>query len=440
MRRSWGAWQVELGGAVLAGVALFLSLGAGKASLPGREVVTSIVSEGIGRIAVRVALPDRPRYPEGAPVVVEVPTYATPVTGFDPSLPAPSLGAVHLTLLWPGRSDPRTGASSEGVDNFGGPTAIRALRDVIRFACGEIRDVSGRAVGELSPIPVLTANVGLYAFSHPGIPATIVLSRYGQELAGVTYFVGGENPTNDALFSVEVGHWGTDGRPIENPYYDYPEGYTADRLVLETSHVDWQVDAAHPDGVPAFRVPGGEDYVLGDRVPRMGGKRYYSVAVAEALLRNGALTEGTWPADVATASEARANWPDRMAVGHYAPLATAAPSLKVMLVFGNEDHVQVALDKPHIHQAYDGFREQAGLWVRLNPDRSYVAALLGSTESRRFPDNPANSEPSNWLDVGPWSVPAEHRQIALLAAVAEMMDRTRLDVWGEDLATVLTSW
>lgn len=319
MRRSWGACQVGIGGAVLAGVALFLLLGASKASLPSREVVTSIVSKGIGRIAVRVTLPDRPLYSEGVPVVVEVPTYTTPVTGFDPSLPALSLGAVHLTLLWPGRSDPRTGASSEGVDDFGGPTAIRALRDVIRFACGEIRDVSGRAVGELSPIPVLTSNVGLYAFSHPGIPATIVLSRYGQELAGVTYFVGGENPTNDALFSVEVGHWGADGQPIENPYYDYPEGYAPDTLAIDTSHLDWRVDPSHPDGVPVFRVPGGQDYILGDRVPRMGGKRYYSVALAEAHLRNGALTEGTWPAGVATASEAHANWPDRRAVGHYAP-------------------------------------------------------------------------------------------------------------------------
>jgi len=425
---------------VLAGASLCTLLGAGKVASPGREVVTSIVSEGIGRIAVRLTLPDRPRYPEGAPVVVEVPTYATPVAGFSSGLGVFSLGAVHVTLLWPGRSDPRAGASSEGVDDFGGPTAIRALRDVIRFACGETRDVSGRTLGELSPIPVLTANVGLYAFSHPGIPATIVLSRYGEELPGVIYFVGGENPTNDALFSVEVGHWGTDGRPIQNPYYDYPEDYAPDTLAIDTSYLDWQVDPSHPDGVPVFRVPGGQDYILGDRVPRMGGKRYYSVALAEALLRNGALTEGTWPADVATASEARANWPDRVAVGHYAALAVNAPDLRVMLVFGDEDHVQVALDKPHIHEAYDGFREQAGLWVRFNPDRAYVAAIAGVQVSGRFPDNPANAEPSDWLDVGPWSVPAKQRQIALLAAVAEMMDRTRSGVWSDDLATILASW
>lgn len=56
------------------------------------------------------------------------------------------------------------------------------------------------------------------------------------------------------------------------------------------------------------------------------------------------------------------------------------------------------------------------------------------------PDNPANSEPSDWLDVGPWSVPAKQRQIALLAAVAEMIDRTSSGIWSEDLATVLASW
>ncbi len=90
-----GLWLV---GTVFAGIALFVSLGASRAPLPGREVVASIVSEGVGRIAVRVAFPDCPRYPEGAPVIAEVPTFATPVTGFTLNLAALSLGAVHVTL------------------------------------------------------------------------------------------------------------------------------------------------------------------------------------------------------------------------------------------------------------------------------------------------------------------------------------------------------
>ena len=36
------------------------------------------------------------------------------------------------------------------------------------------------------------------------------------------------------------------------------------------------------------------------------------------------------------------------------------PDIKVMLVFAQVDHAQAALDKPHIHQAYQGFRFEAG--------------------------------------------------------------------------------
>ena len=52
------------------------------------------------------------------------------------------------------------------------------------------------------------------------------------------------------------------------------------------------------------------------------------------------------------------------------------PDLKVMLVFAQEDHAQAAQDKPHIHQAFQGFRFEARLWVRLNPDRAYVQSLI----------------------------------------------------------------
>lgn len=415
----------------------------GGASLPApRVILTAVSSSGIGRIAVRLTLPAQPRYPEGAPIVVEVPTFATPSNGFAAGVPAADVGAIHVTFLWPGRTDAQSGVRSDGVDDFGGPVALAALRDVIRFASGLTAASDGRRIDQLLPITPLTENVGLYAFSHPGIPATNVLARYGAELTTVRYFVGGENPTNDALFSVEVGYWGTRGEPVLNPYYNYPAGYSPSTLSMDMSHVGWIQDSTYPDGWPVFQVEPGPDHVLADRVPRMWGKRYYSVALTEALVRNAALKAEAWPADLATVEETRANWPDRVAVGHYASLATSVPGLKVMLVFAVQDHVQPAPDKPHIHQAWDGFKEQAGLWVRLNPDRAYVLGFHTDVAASSLPDNRANREPEDWLQIESWAVPnaGNSRTVSELGALAEMMDRTRAGNWAEDLDAPLYAY
>jgi hypothetical protein len=114
------------------------------------------------------------------------------------------------------------------------------------------------------------------------------------------------------------------------------------------------------------------------------------------------------------------------------------PDLKVMLVFAQVDHAQVALDKPHIHQAYQGFRFEAGLCVRLNPDRAYIKSLL-PTAGDEFPDNPANTQPEDWTQIGTYAYPGEGTagSIVPLAAVAEMADRTHFGRWDENLGQVL---
>ncbi|HEY80710.1 MAG TPA: hypothetical protein G4O05_06490 [Caldilineae bacterium] len=70
---------------------------------------------------------------------------------------------VRVAYLWSGKESRSTGARSDGEYDYGGEVSIRALRDVIRFASGEIPDAEGRYIGDLSPFPVLTDQVGLYA-------------------------------------------------------------------------------------------------------------------------------------------------------------------------------------------------------------------------------------------------------------------------------------
>ena len=407
------------------------------------EWITYVDAEEIGRIAVAIRAPIEPRFPEGAPVVVNVSGFFTGSSGFSFEFDADAIGAVYVTYLWPGKTDPRTGVSSEGTFDYGGADCLRALAAVIRFATGEIPDVEGRFLDEILDRPVLFEVCGVYAFSHSGIVATNVLARHGQDLQGVRFFVGRENPTIDSMYPLEPGHWDDEtGRPIHNPFYD-PTGTTPTTISIDYSTVDWVQDEEYPDGRPVFRNPalGGADYVCSHKHPRMWGKDYWSTGLLQALLDNGALTRQTWPATLALPEEAAAYWPSRTTVGNYPRLGEVLPDLKVMLVFAAADHVQTAIDKPHIHQAYDGFHEMARLWCRMNPDRSYVEELVGTGSGTAIPDNPANREPATWMVIREWGYRnpggVKLNVMVPIASVREMLDRTYFDVWTPDLDALL---
>ena len=402
--------------------------------------ITFVDSPGIGHIAVHVREPNAARYPDGAPVIVNVSGFFVASSGFDFELDPDALGAVYVTYLWPGKRDPRTGISSTGMYDYGGPDCLVALRDVIRFAAGEIASCDGLFLDEIVDVPVLTDVLGLYAFSHSGIAATNVLALHGADLACVDFFVGRENPTIDAMYPLESGHWDDDtGRAVVNPFYD-PSGYTPTSISIDYSTVTWSAE----HGRPAFSIPGRADYVCSTKHPQMWGKDYWSTDLLQALLDNGALTRETWPETLATPEEAAANWPFRETVGNYPRLAEVLPDLKVMLVFAADDHVQTAIDKPHIHQAYDGFHKAAGLWCRLNPDRAYVEAFAGIGLSGAVPDNRANREPSDWTTARAWGyrAPQDARVnthvLVPLAAVAETCDRTYFGDWSDDLTAPLS--
>ena len=281
----------------------------------GGQGVTYVPSEGIGNIAVRLTFPQTPRYPDGAGLVVDVSTFFTPADDFYEDLDVAPLGLIRVAYLWPGKESRSTGARSDGTFDYGGETSIRALRDVIRFAAGEIPDAEGRYIGDLSPFPVLTDQVGLYAFSHPGIAAVNVLALYGDQLH-VRYFVGRENPTVDTLSAVELGYWDENNRPVLNPLYRYPDDYSPTGIALDYSTVRWAADYRYSRqpayvGYPYFDLNGNGrydegDFILGYKVPSMFDKRVYSAALTRALRENGALDDANWPADLATPEEAAA--------------------------------------------------------------------------------------------------------------------------------------
>jgi hypothetical protein len=409
----------------------------------GGALITTIDSEG-DAIAVRVEVPGKPRYPQGAPVVVEASTWFVAGNDFHRVNETTQIGAITVSYLWPERVDLESGARSEGVYDYGGPRSLEVLRDVIRFASGLTGDTDGYTIGELTAVTPITDNVGLFASSHAGVVATNVLAHHGLEVPTVKYLVGRENPTRDEMFPLELGHFDDQRNPVYNPFYD-EDDYSPITVTVTYSTAGWY--QANPLAIdrPYFAAGDGlPEHVLHETIsPKMWGKRYYSRAITRALLENGALTLGSWPEDLATPAETEAAWPFRITVHNYPSLVTTAPNLKVMLVFAQDDHVQPAETKPHIHQAWDGFRHAAGLsWVRLNPDLVYVQAI-DATHGTGFPDNPANAEPADWHTIRAWgfrAVQGSVREDVWLASVAEMADRVREDNWDEDVDAVLVEY
>jgi hypothetical protein len=175
------------------------------------------------------------------------------------------------------------------------------------------------------------------------------------------------------------------------------------------------------------------------------GKRWFSHALTQALFDNGVFTVENWPEDLATPEETKEFWPYRITVLNYPLIGEKLPHLKVMLVFATYDHVQAAPDKPHIRQAYDGFKKRAGLWTRLNADLSYVRAEIHESASLQngFPDNLANTEPQNWYkEAESWGFAGKlagelTNRTVPLAGIAEMADRVRVGNWEDNLDSPL---
>ena len=310
--------------------------------------------------------------------------------------------------------------------------------------------------------------MGVYAFSDAGIDAIRAFSLFGTQMQGLRILHWARDPHDRYHFRLEIGYYTNAGLPVFNPLYVYPMDYSSTTLVMNYANLRWDPTYTSSQskavGRPYLDLDGSGsisagDYVLDGQIPVMFGKRYYSASLTQALLTNGSLSLATWPADLATPEEASQAWQIRQTPGLFAAMQNdeIIQNMKVMLVFAGKDHAQVALDKPHIHQLYQGLRFEARLWVRLNPDRAYVESMFQNSGTSPqgsaavtptpvalldFPDNPANTQPTDWSMIGAYAYPdiGQSNHLVPLAAVAEMADRTHDGYWEQNLGQVLYTW
>jgi hypothetical protein len=416
-------------------------------SIPGGQTfVTWVTSEAApdGGIVLRVSYPNGPRYPEGTAAVVDVPgadapgdVELSPHMGQDPWV---EQGLVSVKFAFPGGGRPPY--QSGGTYDHRGLNSLKALRDVVRYLRGEMRDRDGYLIKER--LPYVITQVGLVGSSNGGNTAVVALGLFGGEME-VDWYVGWENPAGVQFVTVDLGL-----RERSNPAYVpgscrlAPEGAQCD---VDYTQLRWD-PAARPRGRGPQRTQGTlyhdlngngrydpGDYALGAYTGSFAGreKRVYSPSALKAAVARGLLDP--WPEDVATLEEAREFWAIRDMSRYYDDAIEKLPELRAIVIGSVEDHVQGTPDYPHIVLHYQGWQEAGVEWVRLNPDAAYVRAVLGRTV--QAVDNDANM-PVNYENIAerlePEGIPDPLLQ---LAVVLELSDRTQLGVWDANLEGVL---
>ena len=431
---------------------------------------------GGGTLALRVYTPDpgAERYPSGAPVLVSVPGGwdSGNLRGLDAVL---EHGVAVVAFLFPGGS--WNGIESDGVYDTRGPLCNQALAEVISFALGTKTESGGQTIDEVVSAEFDLNVVGIGASSNGGPVTAAALGRYGDQLDGLGFFAGWENPTSAQVLGMDFGPHDCDprdgdgnGNDADDHRTDAYVAYGFPTCEFDLEGLTWEPDVSWQDGrhvrQGALYLERGANgsYDVVDRFGCISGDlddsgvlepdedqaipalfhddqgqpqplRYYSPTVLRAALAQGSFDATGWPPFVATLGEATGFWFHRDATQHYAAMAAKLPALGGILVFSEQDHVQITPDRVHIHHTYDGFRD-GGLWCRLNPDANYVAITAPGVPFGDLPDTPANAEVADWTVGAGFALP-EHAALsssaALAAAVLELADRTHRGDWSDDL-------
>ncbi len=414
-------------------------------------------------LVIRVTYPedlDAARFLDSLPVVIDVvggsglSSFPLPVNPLTADIP----GVVHIRPSFPGEGS--ASWVSGGTFDQRGQHCIDAMADVVRFALGDHTLSDGRTLEDVVGMPIDTDAVGLIGRSNGGNMATITLATH-PDLEDTCFLATWESPLFDELLDIGRSEndpdlqVDADGNGI--PWDDMLNpGFTLYTCNLEVGcPVDYSLLAFDGDWI--FR-DGNGDGVLGDGLGDVdlngngqldddedffylyqsgqGGKLIFSTGVLDAVVDQGLFADG-WPSNVGTPEEADAHWILRSGELYFESLANANPDLHVMVLGSQMDHVQAAKDHGHLWLAYEGFKE--GLdWVRMNPDASYLAAETGIPVNT-IPEHVVNATiPKPALhDLLVPGLPSPLSSSLQTTGIFELLDRCHLQVWDDDLESVL---
>lgn len=388
-------------------------------------------------LKTRIFIPDTTRFTSGAPVVIYM-QGGNVNDNIDTSSRFSRFGFVVITFNYPG------GTGSGGTYDNRGINCITALKDIIKFATGQIQDNTGNYLHQITnpKIPLYT-NVGLFGSSNGGNITLAVAGYFGEEF-NLAWIVNWESPVGEEMPGTELGRRGySNGNPFTNPAYNDITG-EIDYSKLKFSDTVTVYNQTTP-------YHGGFYYdINNNNIPNRGTdfivNGYWVVnnsvlkSIISARLLRESVNRGLYPASppphLPSLTEAEEFWKYRTGDIWIDSVKTKLLNLMFMVTASDSDHVQSQKDHPHVFIQYEKFRSAGQRFVRLNPDRVYVEYTSGFSQPTA-PDNNAfeilthltirtKFEPETISDINYQS-----------AAVCELADRTCSGNTNANLNTII---
>jgi hypothetical protein len=405
---------------------------------PGEITVPSSFSTFVPSIAagdtgifIQITLPTDARYQNAfSPVVVNVPG-GWDALGVDPkSSQQNEQGLIQIWFNFPGGGV--KGQESGGLYDERGENCIRAVTDVTKFAMGKIPDIHGHYLAEMTgDIKPLYRNTGLCGWSNGGNATLVAAGAMGDELEDLGWIVNWESPVGDGMPNVEAG------RPGKlNPAYN-PDTGEFDLILLAYSPaltVEGYSGGLYFDIDNNNTLDPEQDFVVNPHP--YNDKMYYSSRIRQAASRLGA----PLPNHIATEPETNDFWMWRNGELWIEKVVQHNPDLMFLVEAGDKDHVQGAIDHPHILIQYLGFLNVGARFVRLNPDRSYIEQVFGhaapqATDNDAFAVFDHITIRTALNPRGQGGIP---NSIAVIASQCELADRTQFNDLRIQMDSILT--
>jgi hypothetical protein len=409
--------------------------------------IPSKVAPGQG-IAVNVLYPNKPRYKEGAPVIVVVPSEEIP-SGIDFSMHAAQSGFVEVRFAYPGTG--KKGYSSSGIYDMAGINCQTALKDVIEFASGKTTDVKGKKLSAIVPVKVYNPSIGLVGWSNGGNIILAALAKWAQELSCVSFVTFYESPVGSLFYPPCLG---SAYDYITNRHYRLGSAATGkclvdfrklcfDAVTVRKSQFNKKIGQSNLPGILFFDENNNKqwDEALEFALPYLSDigleKQIYSPQITKALLRLKVFGDN-WPSTVASLNESQAYFDERDGSLFISDVCKKMPNLMVVIFGSTIDHLQRQSDHGHICLQYNNWLEGKIAFVRLNPDPLYVG-MVGDMSSHNFVSNLPNSS----LDASAMEEYLEPEgllpdYVYMEAAISELADRKYFNNLNSQIEKPLT--
>ena len=416
-------------------------------------------------LAVNMIFSTKPRYKDGAPVVVVVPG-GNGSQGLDFSMHAAQQGFVEIRFAFPGGGKP--GFTSSGIYDNRGVKSQEALRDVLRFAAGEINDHSGKNISELLPFHLHNKTVGAIGWSNGGNTLLVTLGKFSEQLPFMGWVAFYESPVGSWFYPASLG--GANDF-LNNKHYRQGTAATG-QVLVDLRNIAYQrdimknpgshkkVDEPELKGVAFFDEnknavwDEGSEFAFPYSTDIGIDKQIYPPAVTKALLqlpefqlqklqpgeKKSKKKEKKQELPFVSYEESLAFFRERDGSQYIKQVVEAYPMMPFTVFGSHLDHLQRQSDHPHIAMLYNMLLDAKPKFLRLNPSSVYVGTASFMKPSTFVENRPNTSIDSDMIDqsLEPEGLLPDY--VYMEAAAAELSDRVTLSKWTKVIEEPLVNY